>query len=83
MALNTIERVVQYLVRHQNLVICDDCFATELRVRGSLTRMLDVLNPEYVRRCIATCHLCGNSKMSVEQFRPIEGSRRRRVVQNS
>ena len=63
--MNTIERVLHYLKRHPNTVICDDCLAKELRVRGSLNLMIDVLNREYFHRGVAQCQRCGESKMSV------------------
>lgn len=85
--LNTAEKVVHHFKWHPNLVFCDDFLKNELRLRksayGSLTRMLDVLNKEYFHRAVAICHLCGEDKVSIEQVRQFEVSRRSKVVQNS
>jgi hypothetical protein len=74
--MNTSERVVQHLQRHPQVVICDECFAKALRVSKPLTRMLDVLNPEYVRRRVARCSQCGEIKMSVEAYEMLPTRRR-------
>ncbi len=78
--MNTSERVIHYLSNNIYLVICDDCLARGLRVRSSLSRMLDVLNTEYFHRAVAPCQVCMETKMSIEQYQFPEGGRKRKKV---
>lgn len=67
--MNTIERVLHFLKKHVDQAYCDECLALELRVRSSLSRMLDVLSDEYFRRGKLTCSQCGECKPGIVQVR--------------
>jgi hypothetical protein len=67
--MNTIERVVSFLRKNQNVIISDDCLRSELKVSTPLDRMLDVLSPDHVKREIAVCGRCGAQKLSTMLFR--------------
>lgn len=67
--MNTAERIVSFLRKHQNMTICDDCLQAELGVSKPISRMLDVLNPEFVRREVSKCGRCGETKNSVALFK--------------
>lgn len=67
-AMNTIERVIHFLRKHQDEVICDDCLAAELRVRSPLGGMLDVLSSDYVKRGDAECMRCGHTRRASVMF---------------
>jgi hypothetical protein len=67
--MNTSEKVVSYLRKHPNAPICDGCLQAELKVASPVTRMPEGLNPEFVRREIASCHRCGLSKLTTTVYR--------------
>lgn len=67
--MNTIERVLHFLKKHLDQAYCDECLALELKVRGSLSRMLDVLSDDYFRRGNITCSRCAKEGPGIIQIR--------------
>ena len=63
--MNTAERVVDFLRKNPGQVICDECLQKTLRVKSSLSKMLDVLNPLHFRRAVAHCTTCGVIRMTI------------------
>ena len=67
--MNTSEKVTSYLRKHPNIPICESCLQVELKVANPVTRMLEPMNPEFVRREIARRDTCGLSKLTTTLFK--------------
>lgn len=67
--MNTAERVFSFLRKHQGQTFCDTCLQNELGISKPISRMLDVLSLDYVKREVAECGVCGERRLSVMQFR--------------
>jgi len=67
--MNTSEKIVAYLVKHLNEPICDECLHVRLKAASSITRMVERMNPEAVRREVAMCTACESTKITTTAFR--------------
>jgi hypothetical protein len=69
--MNTAEKVVAFLRKNQGAFTCDGCIAEAVHVGAPVNRILDILNPIYIRRSVGVYFRCGAERLGAVQYKSI------------